>query len=138
MLYVEFSELVLLFFNEFAQLNVVIFNNFIYCFVFCVQLWYCQARMDDNSYIDNNFADCCDTPNTSQHPVHVKVVLLIYFYSLNNIFAIAQQFDALFCWKCWIFSFIFIAWSFLQIVQEVVELWSWDLACENGAWGKVR
>ena len=45
--------------------------------------------MDDNLYGDSSFADCDDTSNTSQHPVDVKVCVLIYifffkFYIFNN------------------------------------------------------
>jgi len=39
--------------------------------------------MDDNSYIASNFADYNTIPNTSQHPVDVKVCVSNIFFLFN-------------------------------------------------------
>ena len=42
--------------------------------------------MGDNSYSDDNFADCYDVPNTKQDPDHVKVCVfnVFFFFKLHH------------------------------------------------------
>jgi len=129
------SLLVYLFFHH-SLLSVVLVIIVLYFVCSCdaVKLWWMITRTVPTILLT---AAILQTPANIQSMW--KFVLFIYFYSLNNLFAITQQFNASFCGKCWTFSFIFIAWSFFdkKLLRQVFANCAkscWFMVVRLGLW----